>query len=559
MDTNVLKSYLVSLGFKVDTQQLAKFEGALKSVANNVDSWELKLAADTLKWQAILTGAFVAVSTAVVGMADHVAMADQKYRLLGLSMFMTKESARKLSIGMDALGASMEEIAWDPEINRRFLQLSQDQDEMAKSLGTDFDANMRSIRDLRFEFTRLHVAIQYLGMEFVNKLFEKFGMTMGDVHAKVEKFITWFQQHIPEIADELATDFVPILKDTWNIVLQLGEVLGGLATIFTNLVGLFSGDKSIEGTEFSFHKLAGAIEHVVKWVSTMLLTLTQAEQMLVHFANAVSQLMSGNFSAAKDELLAGLHSGMQALGPTTGAIVGGAIGTMILPGIGTGWGMMAGAYAGGLNQVFNPSGDPATPELHLPGDEQTGRAVSGPIADMLAAAAARRGVDPRLVAAVAQQESGSRQFKADGSIVGSSKGAQGVMQLMPKTAQQYGVDPADTGQNIQGGVAMLADMLKRYHGNTAQALAAYNWGPGNLDNAIARHGRMPAETENYVSRIMSAETGQTVTVGDVYVSIMQPGASAAEIGAHVQRGLTDAMSKQQRQTQRNNAQLAYSG
>jgi membrane-bound lytic murein transglycosylase MltF len=130
---------------------------------------------------------------------------------------------------------------------------------------------------------------------------------------------------------------------------------------------------------------------------------------------------------------------------------------------------------------------------------------------------------------------------------------------MPGTARQYGVDATDTAGNIQGGVAKLADMLQRYHGNEAQALAAYNWGEGHLDNAIARHGRMPEETEQYVSRILSAETGQTVTVGDVYVQIMEPHATAAEIGVHVQKGLTDAMTKQQRQTQRSNAQLAYTG
>jgi hypothetical protein len=344
VDVETLKSYLVSLGFAIDKPQLRQFEGALKAVAGKMEGFTAGVVVDVLKWQAVLTGAFVGVSTAVIGMADHVAMADQKYRLMGLSMFMTKESARKLSIGMEALGASMQEIAWDPELNKRFLQLSEDQDTMAKSMGSDFDANMRSIRDLRFEFTRLHVAMEYLGMEFVNKLFEKFGMTLGDVHEKIEKFITWFQEHIPAIADELATDFVPILKDTWNIVLQLGEVLAGLGTIFTNLVGLFSGDKSIEGTEFSFHKLAGAVEHVVKWISTMLLTLTQAEQMLVHFANAVSLLMNKDFRGAKDELLAGLHVGLQALGPNSGMMFGAGIGTLIG---GPGFGTAIGAAAGG--------------------------------------------------------------------------------------------------------------------------------------------------------------------------------------------------------------------
>jgi hypothetical protein len=108
-------------------------------------------------------------------------------------------------------------------------------------------------------------------------------------------------------------------------------------------------------------------------------------------------------------------------------------------------------------------------------------------------AASRFNVDPALVRAVAWQES---RFRSD---VVSPKGAIGIMQLMPATAQQLGVNPHDPRQNIYGGVAYLSAMLTRFGGDTRLALAAYNAGP----EAVVRHRGIPPfrETQNYVKSI----------------------------------------------------------
>ena len=99
-----------------------------------------------------------------------------------------------------------------------------------------------------------------------------------------------------------------------------------------------------------------------------------------------------------------------------------------------------------------------------------------------------------LVHAVIMQESGG-----DPSAV-SSAGAMGLMQLMPGTANAYGVaNPFDPEQNVAGGVAYLHDLLQRYHGDVTLALAAYNAGSG----AVAKYGGVPpyAETQGYVHSV----------------------------------------------------------
>lgn len=110
------------------------------------------------------------------------------------------------------------------------------------------------------------------------------------------------------------------------------------------------------------------------------------------------------------------------------------------------------------------------------------------------------GVNPNLVAAVIHQESGG---KADAV---SPKGARGLMQLMPATAKELGVNPDDPAQNIKGGIKYLKKLHTKYKGNTQLALMAYNWGMGNVDRWIASGAdasKVPAETRNYVTNIMT--------------------------------------------------------
>jgi soluble lytic murein transglycosylase-like protein len=118
------------------------------------------------------------------------------------------------------------------------------------------------------------------------------------------------------------------------------------------------------------------------------------------------------------------------------------------------------------------------------------------IAAAIADSANRCAVDPDLLRAVIQAESGYNRFAV------SPKGAQGLMQLMPGTAAALGVtDAFDVRQNIAGGAAYLRQQLDRF-GSLDLALAAYNAGPA----AVSRHNGIPPfpETQNYVARVMAS-------------------------------------------------------
>ncbi len=121
--------------------------------------------------------------------------------------------------------------------------------------------------------------------------------------------------------------------------------------------------------------------------------------------------------------------------------------------------------------------------------------------ELVADISSEQGVDPRLVHAVIQVESGYNPRAV------SRRGALGLMQLMPDTARRLAVrDPLDPADNLRGGVRELARLLTVYRGDLALALAAYNAGEG----AVARYGGVPPyeETTDYVDRIMRLYLGR---------------------------------------------------
>lgn len=152
--------------------------------------------------------------------------------------------------------------------------------------------------------------------------------------------------------------------------------------------------------------------------------------------------------------------------------------------------------------------------------------------DHVAEAARQYGLDPALIAAIIQQESGGQQYAT------SPRGARGPMQLMPDTARALGVtDPYDVRQNILAGARYLREQLDRFGGNLELALAAYNAGPG----AVQQHGGIPpyAETRAYVPAVLRRyreAQAEAQRAAQAYAQGQQQAAVASAPGAVYEAG-----------------------
>lgn len=138
------------------------------------------------------------------------------------------------------------------------------------------------------------------------------------------------------------------------------------------------------------------------------------------------------------------------------------------------------------------------PVIPLHFDEAQAKVPDGPYGPMIFETAKRHKINPQVVAALIRQESAGKVRAV------SHKGARGLMQLMPATAQRFGVRKEklfDPQENLEAGVRYLSWLLEQFPNDLARVLAAYNAG----ENAVIRYGGIPPyrETQNYVKRIYS--------------------------------------------------------
>ena len=127
------------------------------------------------------------------------------------------------------------------------------------------------------------------------------------------------------------------------------------------------------------------------------------------------------------------------------------------------------------------------------GKRVDGKTSYAELQDVIDRCAEDYNIDSELIRAMIQVESGWNT----GAV--SGKGAQGLMQLMPKTAAMLGVsDPLNPEENIEGGVKYISDLTDKYKGDVEKALAAYNAGPTRVDS-----GNTPAAASRYVKNVMA--------------------------------------------------------
>jgi len=555
-DTEVLRSYLVSLGFSTDMPSFRRYESMLKDAETAAERHTSGITATLLKAQGLIASGFLAVSGSIIGLADHVAMADQGYRLFGLRMMMTQTSAKHLQIALDSLGVTMEQAVWDREVHGRVLKSIRDQVEMEHRLGDHFSKNMIGIRDLRAEFASLQVAANYLGQAFTSDLFEKLGIN-GD---KLTGWVGYLEKHFPELANKLSDQAIPVLKQTWHMLGSMGEAAKEFGVLFTNTTGLLSGDKSIQGTEFSFDKLVKAVGDASAGLGKFVDWTTDAEKSLLHFIDAGVLALDQKWKPAWKEF----QEGMEKVTPKgTGITTALVVGKMAGPAAGIAAGVAAfgvvNAVKGITKAYETESPRQATNDIFLAPYTLIGRGLVdvlrkqlggdqnflGTVAGLARKAGADTGINPKLIFEQWAFETGNFTSRAT-----QLNNLAGIRLPGSTEYQRFG--------SLSDFEKRYAEVLKlpRYAGllgvkNEEEMATVFKRG-GYYDpkvDAKTYSGGMRRFGSEYM-QYAAPQQNITVNVGGVHVT--HPNATPDQVTNAVETGVANAM---RRQTQKDLAQL----
>lgn len=312
-----MKSYLVALGFSVNQPQLNQFNKALADTAAMVERRTAGMVKSFATVGAAAVGAFSSIGLATVGLMDKVADSEMGFQLYATKMYMSVDAAKRLKVATDALGYSIDEIAWNPELRQRFGALMSDQTTMQRGLGGDYKDQMKYIRDVKFEFTRLRVEFEYLAMGVVKNLVKGFGSS-GDILAKLKQFNQWLIDDLPQLAQRISTSFTPVLKDTVEMGRHLWQILQDITSSILQFMGALYNDNALKSGKVNIENIALAAQHVADSINKIL---------------SVLQSVVGYI---KDHPIAAKMFGGALIGGAVGGPWGAAIGAVAGAGIGTG-------------------------------------------------------------------------------------------------------------------------------------------------------------------------------------------------------------------------------
>jgi hypothetical protein len=215
-----IKSYLVGLGFSVDSTSERRYEDALKRTAVRVGQFSKTAVKDFT----LVGGAFIAAASAVVAgtvtLMSNVAKQDLGFQIFARRMWMGADAAKKMKIATDALGYSLEDILWGPpELADRYRRLIQDETVLMKQLGgPEFEKRMYNLREIGFQFDRLGVKVQYFGMRLASDLVEKlFPDNKGGLEHFLERLNKWFEVNIPFFSYTISNTVGKIVTDVQKV------------------------------------------------------------------------------------------------------------------------------------------------------------------------------------------------------------------------------------------------------------------------------------------------------------------------------------------------------
>lgn len=493
-EQSMIKEFLVGLGFKTDEKSLKTFtqgiEHATKSVVKLVSAIEVA---------ALAVGASVSAFAANM---ESLYFASQRVGASATNIKATENAVKNLGGSAEGARSAIEGIA-------RFMRDNPGGESWIKSLGVetrDAKGNLRDTSDILIDLGKKmsqmpwYQAKQYgqvLGIDD-NTLR---AITSGQFADEIERQRKLLKDAGFEGATEKAHAFMVKLRELETRIQSIGVTIG---SALLDALGPQM-EEAAKWFEQNADQIAAAVSMVGKTIVTV--------------AGFIGPILKTIADGWKN-----IYEWVSAAGRKINEILPTSASDKI--GAGTAWLFDKLGIRDQVDKALGlaPSGNPASGQKQAqPGQQgaqgqqtsaqqgQQQAAAAPAMAPKYADAAARMaalekqyGLPAGLLDSVWQTESGR------GKNMRSSVGAQGHFQFMPDTAKQYGLaNPDDFNQSSDAAARYYRDLLKKYGGNLEQALAAYNWGPGNVDKKGLANA--PLETRNYMNRVMGG-MGQSASV-----------------------------------------------
>lgn len=270
MGDDVLKSYLVKLGWDIDQKSYGQMKKVLEDLSKAAEKHASNWGKSFIAAAGVITGAIAAINTATIGLIDNVARADMEYKKFALRMYMAEGQAKKLKIATDALGESIDDIAWIPELRQRYFSLMSQQGRIEQGMPGDFNTQMRQIRDLQFEFTKLKVNLTW-GAQMIGYQLSK-ALHIDDFEKWLRKINAYLEGKMPEWTKKVSDFITPIIQFSESVVKTVFNVVDKLIGYYQRapdevkkkgLIGALLGFGFMPGPLWSFRAfltlLSGAV------------------------------------------------------------------------------------------------------------------------------------------------------------------------------------------------------------------------------------------------------------------------------------------------------------
>lgn len=230
---DILKEYLVSLGFETDSASYNKFRQTIADISKEIDNHIPAWAKEYTAAAATIVTALSGIAAATAGLVDHIAQADLGYQKFALHMFMGAQQAREMKVATDALGESLEDIAWMPELRQRYFKLLGIENTMEGAAPGDSESVLRQVRDTRFEFTKLRVEATYVMRDVAVLLAKHYNI--GNIQKWLSGLNKWIETHGVQVAEKIAHVLEMFIQIGQDVVRFVGDIIRPIKELWGHL------------------------------------------------------------------------------------------------------------------------------------------------------------------------------------------------------------------------------------------------------------------------------------------------------------------------------------